>query len=91
MPAVKSSFEIKKAVHFVCRTLKEVISTDIIKALELDFIEHSADDNPVSQEDILFMSKGRYKAKRKMGTFNSHFVSSQINLVSQITNNVTRR
>ncbi len=74
-----------------CRTLKEGISTDIIKALELNFIEHSADDNPVSQQDIRFMSKGRYKAKRKMDTFNSHFVSSQTNLVSQITNNVTRR
>ncbi len=53
MPTVKPSFELKNEVHFVCRTLvKEVVSTDIIRALELDFTDHSTDDNPVSQEDM---------------------------------------
>ncbi|KAI2662001.1 Isoleucine--tRNA ligase [Labeo rohita] len=60
VPLVKPSFELKKEVHFVCRTLvNEVISADIIKAFELDCTDHSADDNPVSQEDILFLSKLR--------------------------------
>ncbi len=60
MPTVKPSFELKNEVHFVCRTLvKEVVSTDIIWALELDFTDHSTDDNPVSQEYILFLSKVR--------------------------------
>lgn len=66
VPTVKPSFELKKEVHFVCRTLvKEVISTDIIRALELDFTDHSADDNPVSQEDILFLSKVREGIRQK--------------------------
>ncbi len=66
MPTVKPSFELKNEVHFVCRTLvKEVVSTDIIRALELDFTDHSADDNPVSQEDILFFSKVTEGIKQK--------------------------
>lgn len=57
VPAVKPSLVLKKEVRFVFRTLvKEVISVDIIKALELYFTDHSTDDNPVSQEDILFLS-----------------------------------
>ncbi len=50
--------ELKREVHFVCRTqVKEINPTDIIKALESDFTEHTADDNQVSQEDLLFLSK----------------------------------
>lgn len=37
--------------------MKEVGPVDVIKALGSDFSEHATDDNPVSQEDILFMSK----------------------------------
>ncbi len=66
MPTVKPSFELKNEVHFVCRThVKEVVSTDIIRALELDFTDHSTDDNPVSQEDILFLSKVREGIRQK--------------------------
>ncbi|KAL4008603.1 hypothetical protein ACER0C_002455 [Sarotherodon galilaeus] len=57
-PAVQQAVELKQEVHFVCRTqLKEVGPVDVIKALGSDFSEHATDDNPVSQEDILFMSK----------------------------------
>ncbi len=45
--------------------VKEVVSTDIIRALELDFTDHSTDDNPVSQEDILFLSKVREGKRQK--------------------------
>lgn len=55
---MQQSVELKQEVHFVCRTqVKEVTPLDVIKALEADFAEHTTDDNPVSQEDILFMSK----------------------------------
>lgn len=58
IPTVQKSVELKQEVHFVCRTqVKEVTPLDVIKALEADFAEHATDDNPVSQEDILFMSK----------------------------------
>ncbi|KAK7891878.1 hypothetical protein WMY93_023841 [Mugilogobius chulae] len=57
-PAVQQTVELKQEVHFVCRSqVKEVTPLDVIKALETDFAEHATDDNPVSQEDILFMSK----------------------------------
>nr|XP_021322660.1 uncharacterized protein LOC108179640 [Danio rerio] len=66
MPTVKPSVELKQEVHFVCRNVvKEVLPTDIIKALELDLTDHSADDNPVSQEDILFLSKVKEGVKHK--------------------------
>lgn len=48
MPEVKPSVELKREVHFVCRThVKEIIPTDVIKALDFDFTDGSADDNPV--------------------------------------------
>ncbi|XP_049331632.1 uncharacterized protein LOC125799291 [Astyanax mexicanus] len=54
-PALQPSIELRKEVHFVCKThVKEIISRDVIKALESDFIEHTTDDNSVSQEDLIF-------------------------------------
>lgn len=48
MNEVKPSVELKREVHFVCRThVKEIIPTDVIKALDFDFTDGSADDNPV--------------------------------------------
>ena len=56
-PPMQPSVELKREVHFVCRTqIKEIAPMDIIRALESDFTDHTADDNPVSQEDILFLS-----------------------------------
>ena len=57
-PTLSTQVKVKQQVHFVCRTqVKEVSPIDVIKALESDFSEHVTDDNPVSQEDIMFMSK----------------------------------
>ncbi|XP_036000721.1 uncharacterized protein LOC118565143 [Fundulus heteroclitus] len=65
-PVSQPAVELKKQVHFVCRTqVKEASPTDVIKALESDFSEHATDDNPVSQEDILFMSKVTKGIKQK--------------------------
>ncbi|KAJ8375844.1 hypothetical protein SKAU_G00064240 [Synaphobranchus kaupii] len=65
-PAVQPSVELKTEVHFVCKTqVKEINPTDIIKALEFDFTDHTADDNPVSQEDLLFLSKMKEGIRQK--------------------------
>ncbi|XP_036007140.1 uncharacterized protein LOC110368025 [Fundulus heteroclitus] len=65
-PVSQPAVELKQQVHFECRTeVKEASPTDVIKALESDFSEHAIDDNPVSQEDILFMSKMTKGIKQK--------------------------
>ncbi|KAL6481772.1 hypothetical protein MHYP_G00098520 [Metynnis hypsauchen] len=65
-PAVQPSVELRREVHFVCKThVKEIIPTDIIKALESDFIDHTSDNNPVSQEDLLFLSKVKEGIRHK--------------------------
>ncbi|XP_032364376.1 uncharacterized protein LOC116678740, partial [Etheostoma spectabile] len=65
-PAVQPSVELKKEVHFVCKTqVKEINSTDIIKVLESDFTDHTTDDNPVSQEDLLFLLKAKEGIRQK--------------------------
>ncbi|XP_034052757.1 uncharacterized protein LOC117533237 [Gymnodraco acuticeps] len=57
-PAVQPAIQLKREVHFVCKTqVKEIHPTDILKVLESDFTEHTTDDNQVSQEDLLFLSK----------------------------------
>lgn len=56
----------KQEVHYVCRTqIKEVISSDIIKALECDFNERVAEDNHFSQDDLQFLSKLKQGIKHK--------------------------
>ncbi|KAK7945396.1 hypothetical protein WMY93_001124 [Mugilogobius chulae] len=59
MPAVELSQEIKAEVHFVNRNkVKEVISpADIIKVLEMDFVERTNEEEAMSQEDLMFLSK----------------------------------
>ncbi|XP_030585762.1 uncharacterized protein LOC115780619 [Archocentrus centrarchus] len=53
-------------VHYVCRTqIKEVISSDIIKALECDFNEKVAEDNYFSQDDLQFLSKLKQGIRHK--------------------------
>lgn len=85
-PAVHSSVQLKKEVHFVCRTqVKETNPPDIIKTLELDFTDHSADDNPVSQED-LFLSKVKAGIRQKMVTVNSCLLSKLTNLIFKTIN-----
>lgn len=65
-PAMQPSVELKREVHFVCRNeVKEINPSDAIKALESDFNEHIADDNPVSQEDLLFLSKVKNGIRQK--------------------------
>ncbi|XP_076869830.1 uncharacterized protein LOC143521148 [Brachyhypopomus gauderio] len=65
-PAVQPSVELRREVHFVCKThIKEIIPTDIIKALESDFTDHTTDNNPVSQEDLLFLCKVREGIRQK--------------------------
>ncbi|XP_024119462.2 uncharacterized protein LOC112140681 [Oryzias melastigma] len=65
-PKVRQTVKLKQEVNFVCRTqVKEVSPLDVIKALEADFTEHTTDDNPVSQEDILFMSKVKKGIRQK--------------------------
>ena len=66
IPAVQPSVELKKEVNFVCKTqVKEINSADIIKALESDFMDHTAEDNPISQEDLLFLSKVKEGIRQK--------------------------
>lgn len=65
-PAVQPSVELKREVHFVCKTqVREINPTDIIKVLESDFADHTADDNPVSQEDLLFLFKVKESIRQK--------------------------
>lgn len=44
---------------------REINPTDIIKVLESDFADHTADDNPVSQEDLLFLFKVKESIRQK--------------------------
>lgn len=46
-------------------TSQEMNPTDIIKALECDFIDQTVDDNPISQEDLLFLSKVKSGIRQK--------------------------
>lgn len=65
-PEAQPSVELKKKVHFACKTqVKEINPTDIIKTLESDFADHYTDDNPVSQEDLLFLSKVKEGIQQK--------------------------
>ncbi|KAK7895263.1 hypothetical protein WMY93_020588 [Mugilogobius chulae] len=65
IPELKSSVKLQNEVHYVNRTkLRDVTPSDIIKALESDFSEKTLDDNPVSQEDLKFLSKLRDNIKQ---------------------------
>nr|XP_054604914.1 uncharacterized protein LOC107372912 [Nothobranchius furzeri] len=72
LPAVELTHKLKTEVHFVSRNkVKEVIiPADIIKVLEMDFVERSVEKEPVSQEDLLFLTKMKDGIKLKQ---NGHF------------------
>ena len=57
-PAVDSSVNLKTRVHYVNRIkVKEIIPSDIINILESDFSERARENDPVSQEDLNFLTK----------------------------------
>ena len=57
-PTLEPSVNLRTEVHYVSRTkVKEISSSDIIRVLETDFSERTQEDDPVSQEDLKFLSK----------------------------------
>ncbi|XP_030589719.1 uncharacterized protein LOC115783168 [Archocentrus centrarchus] len=65
IPELKPSVMLQKRVHYVNRTkVRDVTHSDIVKALEADFSERAADDNPVSQEDLKFLTKLKENIKK---------------------------
>lgn len=67
LPTVKSSEEIKAEVLFVNRNkVKEVITpAEIMKVLEMDFVERTIEEESMSQEDLMFLSKVKEGIKQK--------------------------
>lgn len=58
IPELKPSLKLQNKVHYVNRTtVKDITPSDIIKALEGDFSERAIEGNPVSQEDLKFLTK----------------------------------
>lgn len=58
IPDLNPSVDLQSEVHYVNRTkVKDVTSTEIFKALVLDFSEKAIDDNHMSQDDLKFLSK----------------------------------
>ncbi|KAJ8380265.1 hypothetical protein SKAU_G00010430 [Synaphobranchus kaupii] len=65
-PDVEPSINLRTEVHYVSRIkVKEVTPSDIIKVLESDFSERAREDNPISQEDLKFLSNLRENIKQK--------------------------
>ncbi|KAJ8351224.1 hypothetical protein SKAU_G00227000 [Synaphobranchus kaupii] len=63
---VEPSINLRTEVHYVSRIkVKEVTPSDIIKVLESDFSERAREDNPISQEDLKFLSNLRENIKQK--------------------------
>lgn len=68
--------------------------TDIIKALECDFADQSVDDNPISQEDLLFLSKvkagithkedGHYEISLPFKTDKPHLLDNKQHAVQRL-------
>nr|XP_055049264.1 uncharacterized protein LOC129434357 [Misgurnus anguillicaudatus] len=59
-PGVEPSVNLKTEVCYVNRSkVKEISPLDIIKVLESDFSERAGEEDPVSQDDIKFLSKMR--------------------------------
>ena len=67
LPSVEPTHKLKNEVHFVRRNkVKEVITPDgIIKMLEMDFVERSVEEEQVSQEDLVFLTKVKGGIKQK--------------------------
>ncbi|KAI3356834.1 hypothetical protein L3Q82_003487 [Scortum barcoo] len=83
-PATQPPTKLKGEVHFVCRTqVREINPTDILKILESDFTDHTMDDNLISQDDLLFLSKTR--AVCRTGNLHLHkFVSNDKDVTAAI-------
>ncbi|KAK5859400.1 hypothetical protein PBY51_020957 [Eleginops maclovinus] len=65
-PGVNPSVSLKKEVHYVNRTkVKEVTPSDILKVLESDFSERAGEEDPVSQDDLKFLSTIRENITQK--------------------------
>nr|XP_061819695.1 uncharacterized protein LOC133608465 [Nerophis lumbriciformis] len=65
-PAAQPLSQLKDEEHFVCRNqIKEPSPSEIIKMLEMDFTDHSTDNNPVSQKYLLFMSRVKEGIRQK--------------------------
>lgn len=54
-PDVESFINLRTDVSWI--KVKEVTATEIIKVLESDFTERAKEDNPISQDDLKFLSK----------------------------------
>ncbi|XP_067432783.1 uncharacterized protein [Thunnus thynnus] len=65
-PGVEPSVNLKTEVHYVSRNkVKEIIPSDVINILESDFSERAGENDPVSQEDLKFLSKLRGNITQK--------------------------
>lgn len=65
-PGVNPSVSLKTEVHYVNRTkVKEITPSDILKVLESDFSERAGEEDPVSQDDLKFLSKIRENITQK--------------------------
>ncbi|XP_042244222.1 uncharacterized protein LOC121880779 isoform X1 [Thunnus maccoyii] len=65
-PGVEPSVNLKTEVHYVSRNkVKEIIPSDVINILESDFSERAGENDPVSQDDLKFLSKLRGNITQK--------------------------
>ncbi|XP_077385926.1 uncharacterized protein LOC144023873 [Festucalex cinctus] len=70
-PNIESSTSFRTEVHYVSRIkVKEVTATEIIKVLESDFSERAKEENPISQDDLKFLSKPKESITQKV---NGHY------------------
>ena len=66
IPGVNPLVSLKTEVHYVNRTkVKEITPSDILKVLESDFSERAGEEDPVSQDDLKFLSKIRENITQK--------------------------
>lgn len=64
-PCVEYGDAIGISHRIVVTQVKEITPSDIIKVLELDFSERAREEDPVSQDDLKFLSKLRENIRQK--------------------------
>ncbi|KAK0144674.1 hypothetical protein N1851_017016 [Merluccius polli] len=65
-PDIDSPVNLKAEVHYVNRCkVKEITPSDIIKILESDFPERTGEDDPISQDDLKFLSMMRENVSQR--------------------------
>ncbi|XP_054868580.1 uncharacterized protein LOC129349422 [Amphiprion ocellaris] len=65
-PVLETSHNLKTEVHFVSRNeVKEITPAEIVKVLEMDFVEKTIEEDSMSQEDLLFLAKVKEGIKHK--------------------------